>query len=307
MARRRKQQTQNLTSTLLESFERHLQAEGKDPDTVTHYCGATRQFFAFLEVDRFNVIERAEVESWLASLRERYRPASIRNRYLGLRCFCDWLAAEGELDENPFGPRGARRIKPMELPESPKDVVSAEDMARVFAHLDKHKRWRDAALIAILYDTGMRTSELADCPTDALDKKTGILILSKTKGKRTRYLQLSPTTLRYVDRYHRHERPAPEYLITGQRQKLTRSGIYDAVRRCFAEIGVSGTIGGHDLRHTSASHVAAEGVMSESDMMELYGWKEPDMVRHYTEQARRQAALNAHKRSSPMERLRDKR
>lgn len=43
--------------------------------------------------------------------------------------------------------------------------------------------------------------------------------------------------------------------------------------------------------------------MSEAEMMTLYGWRSPEMARHYSEQARRDAALQAHEAASPMARL----
>lgn len=63
---------------------------------------------------------------WLDSLRPRYAPGSLRNRYLGLRAFYDWMADEGEIERNPFGPPRARRIKPPIVPETTKDVASRE-------------------------------------------------------------------------------------------------------------------------------------------------------------------------------------
>ena len=75
------------------------------------------------------------------------------------------------------------------------------------------------------------------------------------------------------------------------------------MRKVFEQVGVKGTIGAHDIRHTSASHMAAAGAMSESDAMALYGWRDPDMWRHYSSQARAQAALNAHAKFSPLTKL----
>jgi integrase/recombinase XerD len=284
---------------LLESFERHLRAERKDPDTISHYVGATKLFVDFCRAQNLphiTGIRREHVEWWLVQLHKTQRPHSVRNRFIGLRIFFKWLEEEGEIKNNPMA-----RIKPPSVEESPKDVVSPEDMAKVFAHLEKQKRFRDAALIAILYDTGMRASELADCRTEHVNLDTGVIFIPKTKTNRVRVVRLSPRGIRYADRYFRRPRSDPEYVLCGPKGKMTRSGIYWTVRNTFEECGIKGTIGAHDIRHTSASHVV--GQMSESEMMTLYGWTDPDMARHYARQSLEKAALEAHTRYSPLERL----
>lgn len=298
----REHKTSAIVHPLLISFQRHLRAERKDPDTVAHYVGATQQFLDFAAAEGLPdvvIISREHVEMWLERLHETYSPYTVRNRHQGLRMFFSWLAEEGEIDRNPMA-----RIRPPSVEQAPKDIVSTEDMTRVFAYLDRRKLWRDAAMLAILYDTGMRASELAECRSDHVNMDSGVILIPTTKANRIRTVHLGPTGMRYLDRYHRKPRSNPDYLLNGPRGKMTRSGIYWAVRNLFEEVGVSGTIGAHDLRHTSASHVAAAGEISESEAMALYGWRDPDMWRHYTAQAREKAALDAHRRSSPLERLR---
>lgn len=297
----REHKTTESVHPLLLSFQRHLRAERKDPDTVAHYVGATQQFLDFCAAEGLpdvTGVSREHVEMWLERLHETYSPYTVKNRHQGLRMFFTWLTEEGEIERSPMA-----RIRPPSVEESPKDVVSVEDMAKVFAHLEKGKRWRDAALIGILYDTGMRASELADTLTENVNLDTGVIFIPKSKANRVRMVHLSATAIRYLDRYLRKPRANPEYLLNGPRGKLTRSGMYWAVRKVFEEVGIDGTIGAHDMRHTSASHVAASGEMSESDAMALYGWKDPDMWRHYSSQARSQAALVAHAKASPLDKL----
>lgn len=296
----------HLNVPILKSFERHLRAERKSDSTLSHYMNVTWGFLQFCEAEglpEWRDVQREHVEMWLESLQATLRPASIRNHYLGLRAFYDWLAFEAEIERNPFGEVRQRRIKPPSVEESPKDVATPEEVRATLDYLRKQKRFRDAALIAILYDTGMRAGELADARmADLMDN--GDLLIPKAKGKRPRWVFLSPATMSIVDRYHRSLNGVPEYIVGGRRGKIGSSGIYWAVRKAFEAAGVKGrTIGAHDLRHTSATHAAASGDMAEADAMEKFGWATSDMWRHYTSQARRTASLNAQRRSSPMERL----
>jgi integrase/recombinase XerD len=284
---------------LLRSFERHLRAERKRQQTIDHYVGASRQFLEFAQAENLPPLEavsREHVELWLERLHKTYRPHSVRNRFVGLRIFLKWLHAEGEISRDPTA-----RVRMPQVDEVQKDVASPEDVSKVLAMLTKQKRDRDTAIIAILYDTGMRSSELADLRMEHVHLDTGILFIEKSKNHRTRAVKLSDEGVRYVDRYLRRLKRTPEYLIEGKRGKLNRTTIYWTVRGAFEAAGVKGTIGAHDLRHTSATHASAE--MSERDMMTLYGWSDSDMARHYARQGLEAAALAAHDRASPLSRL----
>jgi integrase len=296
----------HLNVPILRSFERHLRAERKSEATISHYMNTSFAFLRFCEdegLPGWRDVEREHVEMWLDSLHQRLRPASVRNHYLGLRAFYDWLAYEEEIARNPFGAVRQRRIQPPAMEEAPKDVATPEQVRQTLDYLRKAKRLRDAAVVAILYDTGMRAGELADARMTDL-AESGDLLIPRAKGKRARWVYLSPATMSILDRYHRSLGQVPEHIVGGRRGKLTASGIYWAVRRAFAAAGIRDRIiGAHDLRHTSATHAAVSGDLSESDAMEKYGWTTADMWRHYSSQARRQASLAAQRRTSPMERL----
>ena len=284
---------------LLASFRRHLAAEGKAEQTIAHYVGGARQFLEFIESEGLPDlpgIRREHVELWIEGLFRRYRPASVVNRYNALRMFTSWLVEEGEIRRDPM-----ERIKRPAIPESPKDVVDEATMSRAFAHLEKLKRHRDLALLALLYDTGMRASEVAESRVENLDLDRGVLLIPRTKNREVRTVGLAPKTVRYLDRYLRQKRREPDWVFNGPKGRLTRSGVYWAVRGVFEELGHPAIVGPHDLRHTSATH--AVGHMSEAAMMTLYGWSDSAMPRHYAKGGLLRAALEEHRRSSPMERL----
>jgi site-specific recombinase XerD len=286
---------------LVKSFERHLKAENKRKATVDHYVGAVRQFLAFAEAANMPPVEnlaREHVEEWLETLHQSYKPHSVKNRFVGLRIFFRWLLAEDEIKRDPTA-----RIKMPAVDEVKKDVVSPQDVARVLNMLTKVGRHRDAVVIALLYDCGLRAGELADLRLVNVDLEAGVIFIERSKNRGTRAVGLSAEAVRYVDRYTRRHPRRTEYLVEGTRGKLHREAIYWLVRDAFAEAGVKAVIGPHDLRHTSASHVALAGGLTESQAMSIYGWTDPDMWRHYTRQVQGQAALEAHRRTSPLARL----
>lgn len=292
---------------LIEDWTTHLQAGNKAETTFANYLNGVKQFRAFAEAEGVHLLaaDRRLLERWLAGLYATLAPATVKTRYIALRLFFDWLVREDEIDASPFGLPLQRRILPPEVPETAKDVVPVEKLGELFRLLDRERRWRDAAIISVLYDTGMRASELAGALTANYDKERKTILLPATKGKRPRLVAISPDAAQYLARHHRSKlRSEPEYLINGQQGQMTRWGIYQVCEKLFKEVGIVGTvIGAHDMRHTSATHLALDGA-SETMMMDVFGWRSATMARHYSEQARQAAALEAHRAKMPMSRMR---
>ncbi len=290
---------ERLVERLLNSFEISLEAENRREKTLTQYLGTARSFVKFCRdrgLPEPQQCRREHVELWLRDLHQRMRPHSVRSLYTALRAFFRWLEEEEEL----AGPNPMLRVRKPAVDEVVKDIVPEADLVRMFRHLEKGKRWRDACVVAILYDTGVRAGELVALDLEDLDLRTGIIVVRLSKSRRARMVRISKKGLVYVDRYLRRRDDQHSALILGRMGRMTTSGVLQLVKRLFGEIGVEG-VGPHDLRHTSASH--SVGQLNESEMMELYGWKSSEMVRHYARQRLQQSALEAHERSSPLERL----
>lgn len=287
----------DLNVRLLRSYQRHLVADGYRPLSVQTYAASVRSLLRWAAPRDATSLRRADIEEWMVGLRtEGKRTLTVWDYWRNVRAFYDWLVEEEEIDTNPM-----QKMRAPATEETEKDVASAEEMLSVLAYLEKHRRWRDYAIIAILYDTGIRAGELAAARLKDLDDEHGILLLPVTKGKVSRMVRLSPVALRALDRYHR--RTTTEMLVAGTRGPLSGRSIWKIVRNAFAAADIEKPVGPHDLRHTSASHVAAARTLSETEAMTLYGWKNPDMWRHYTRQVQQEAALKAHESASPLTRL----
>lgn len=288
----------NADAALVRSYERHCRAVNHSPRTIEHRNLTLRRFMTYCEDEHLPgllQIRGAHVEAWMEALQAELSANSVKSYSAALRAFYSWLVAEEEIEKHPMA-----RIKTPFAERVDKDLVPDKDMLKVVAMLEKQKRWRDLSLIALIYDQGLRASEVANCLVSDCDLDAGTARVMG-KGRKKRTVPLTPKVVRYLDRYLRTPRKAEDYLITGRVGQLTRTGVYRAVRRCFAEAGVKAVIGSHDLRHTWASNIADE--VSESDMMAGGGWTTSHMVRHYTSQVRARKSVEALRKASPLDRL----
>lgn len=284
---------------LLVSYERHLLAIRRRPTTVRSYLVAPRLFVTWAEKHRLPDLERLrlrDIEAWTASL-NNLSSHTQRHYAVTLRLWFRWLYEEGEIPGDP-----TETMKVPSVDEVDKDVVSVEDMKEALTRLEKAREFRDLAMVALFYDTGMRLGELRTLLRDHLDLGTGELRLKSTdtKGRFPRAIPISPSCVRHLDRYLRRRRDTSPWVFVGQDgEPLSSHAVYDAVRHAFKFTGKK--IGPHDLRHTAATHMSAE--VGANELQTLMGWRDPAMARHYTRQALVANAFAAHRRASPLERL----
>lgn len=287
-------------SPLLASYERHLKAGRMRPATLSSYLTIPARFHAFGADNGFpklGNLRREHVETWLADIADQGRSSHTQRAYfVFLRQWFRWLEEEGEIRRNPM-----ERMKTPSTDEVEKDVLTEEEMSAVLATLQKAKNWRDLALVSLLYDTGMRSSETSNLLVDDVDFGSMVIRLrgTETKGRRGRIVPFSSQCAAHMDRYLRKRTDTLPWLFVGQKGQLQRSGMYLVIRRAFASTGR--TIGPHDIRHTSASHTA--GLMSVTDQMQTFGWATEHQARHYSAQVAQANAIAAHRKASPLERL----
>ena len=85
---------------LLGSWEVALRSENKSPHTISQYREGARQFLRWCEQSgTAPELNKPAVQAFLVSLFDAgAQAATVRARYLALRRFSHWLAAEGEVD-----------------------------------------------------------------------------------------------------------------------------------------------------------------------------------------------------------------
>lgn len=298
----------------LRSLELSLRASRRSRHTIRQYVNSATLLYKHLaaegEEDRFPAaVKRDDIRAMLVAWEDAgLRPASIAHRFGGLRGFFKFLEGEGELPKNPM-----TGVRPPMVPETQKDIVPAEVMGMALQRLDRAKQLRNAAILSLLYDTGMRATEVAtlqrvnvDLSCDEYDGGA-VIRLSNTKNHETRHVPISDATARRIDRYLRSRKDTSPWLFIAESgrtkgQPITRSGIFLVVRKVFKAENIEG-IGPHDLRHTFATHFMEDESARTDDLMTIAGWRSPSMAARYTKSRKQARAVAAHRRLSPVGRL----
>ena len=188
--------------------------------------------------------------------------STVARKAAALRRFFAFLTDEGHRADDPAAalPRpGATRALPKTLSHADVDrlfVALAARLARVpVAPLDL----RLAALVELLYGSGLRASELVSLPRNAIHPDRPFLIL-RGKGGRERMVPLSDRARAAVAEWAAHLATDRAWLFPSGKAHLSRVRLYQIVKALAAEAGVPpDRVSPHVLRHAFATHLLEGG------------------------------------------------
>ena len=150
--------------------------------------------------------------------------------------------------------------------------LTAEQTRRLLAQPDRSTRRgrRDATLLATLYDTAARVSELADLTVRDIRLQPPPLAVLTGKGRKTRHVPLGGNTAALLNAYlaeHGLDKPGRDdhpLFVSQHGSKLSRGGIAWIIRKYQARTGdpalLSADLSPHVLRHSKAMHLCEAGV-----------------------------------------------
>ena len=186
--------------------------------------------------------------------------ASVARKSAALRRFFGFLHAEGYRGDDP-SPSLPRPGSERGLPR----VLSHGDVAALFAEIERrtslgtHGALRLAALIELLYGSGLRASELVSLPRHVLAREQPFLILSG-KGGRERLVPISDRARTAVARWSAQVPKDALWLFPSGKGHLSRVRLFQLVRELAAAAGIPpDRISPHVLRHAFATHLLEGG------------------------------------------------
>lgn len=201
----------------------------------------------------------------LQALAEEWRPlarSTVARKSAALRRFYAFLMDEGHRADDP----GKALPRPGTARALPK-VLSHADVDRLFAAIaDRSGRahplpgdLRLAALVELLYGSGLRATELVSLPRNAIHPDRPYLIL-KGKGGRERLVPISDRARAAVAAWRAHVAADRVWLFPSGKGHLSRIRLYQLMKALAADAGIPpDRVSPHVLRHAFATHLLAGG------------------------------------------------
>ena len=295
---------------LIQAYLDHLTVErGVSRHTIGAYGRDLRRYAGYL-ADRGitdpSQVTSAMVGNYLAQLRDGVAApdgtgwiepplasASAARAVIAVRSLHRFAHAEGLTAEDP-----ARSIRPPKPPRRLPKALSLEQVQAMLAApaTDTEVGIRDAALLELLYGTGIRISEAVALDVDdvarliragAGEPTPGLRVLGK--GDKERIVPVGSYARAALDAYLVRGRPAlaagsggtPALFLNTRGRRLSRQSAWAVLRSVAEKAGITADVSPHTLRHSYATHLL-DGGADVRVVQELLGHASVTTTQIYT-------------------------
>lgn len=278
---------------LLLSWLLALRADGRADNTLTLYRQGVEAYLSWCDREGVETpLDRGQVRTWTAALMDGgAEPATVAARQSAVRRFSKWLYQEGETDTDPLA-----GMRPPKQPEKLVNPLTEDELRRLLKACagKTFEDKRDAAIIRLLAETGLRPGEAAALWVSDVDLMAGMVIVRKSKTGKGRVAGLGPQGCSAVDRYLRMRRThkladGPMLWLGTRGRGFSYAALWAMVKVRAEQAGIEG-LNPHRFRHTAATRWLAAGG-SEGGAVAAMGWSSRRMLDRYVAATRSQRAI----------------
>ena len=254
----------------------HLRSERRlSPKTLEAYRRDLQQCITFLSehwgetvsLKRFASLEATDIRAFMASRRSGgIAGRSLMRALAGLRSFGRFLEREGKGKVGALAAIRAPKVS-KSLPK-PIQMAAAKQMADADLRAGENReQWilaRDAAVMALLYGSGLRISEALGLKRrDVPAPGAGDVLVVTGKGNKTRMVPVLQNVLTLIAEYVAicpYDLPPASAIFVGARGgPLSPRIIQLTMERLRGSLGLPDSATPHALRHSFATHLLSRG------------------------------------------------
>lgn len=280
---------------ILRKFLAYVSVEkGLAKNTIQAYRTDLAMFGKFLasrgtDLDAFS---KGDVIDFLEHLGDKaYSTSSICRMISSIKGLSKFLLMEKIIQEDPTenlqSPKRWERLPKALSLEQVKEVLSASGNSALSGKKSVAGvlLFRNAAMVELLYSSGLRVSELVTLRLEDINFGGGFLRVVG-KGSKERVVPMNHRALEKVKRYISGFRPAllkkrhSEYLfVTGRGAPMTRQRFWQTVKAFGKQLGIE--LSPHTMRHSFATHLL-EGGADLRSLQKMLGHSDISTTQIYT-------------------------
>ena len=263
-----------------------------DSKTLKAYRIDLTQFINQVSVDDVSAITPNLLEEYIIKLHQTYQPKTVKRKIASLKAFFHYLEYRDLIEKNPFNKIQVKFCEPVILPKTiPLHTVEVflstiykqqRDAKTIY---QRKNALRDAAVIEMLFATGMRISEL--CSLHAGDVNLyEYTILIYGKGSKERMIQLgNDDVIRILTEYQKtfqNQIHMCDYFFVNQNgSPLSDQSIRRMINKYASLAAIEMHITPHMFRHTFATSLL-EADVDIRYIQEMLGHSSINITEIYT-------------------------
>ncbi len=273
----------------LDAFHQYLVVEkGLARNTIEAYLADLQRFCTAIQQpdsQPLQALSRDDIVTYLATRRrDGISPRTTARELVAIKAFYHFLHEREIIHQNPTD-----QIQSPRLWQRLPSVLTHIEIERLLQAPDIHTPLgkRDAALLELLYATGLRASELVSLTLTDVNTVDGYLKV-RGKGGKERLSPIGEIASVQLDDYLRNGRPtivkgrqASHIFVNRTAHGLTRQGLWKVVKKYVLQIGITKAISPHTLRHSFATHML-EGGADLRSLQHLLGHVDISTTQIYT-------------------------
>ncbi len=207
--------------------------------------------------------------------------ATVSRNVASMKAFFHYIYRKHEIVDDP-----TEDIKAPHIEKKLPGILSVDETTRLLEQPsgDTPKEVRDRAMLELLYETGMRVTELISLPLDAVH--LNLNYVSFADGDRERVIPFGDTAKQALTRYLKDSRDtllkgntSDHLFVNCQGRAMSRQGFWKLVKSYAAKAGISSDIAPQTLRHSFAAHLLQNGAPLDS-FFTVYPEQSTRPVRH---------------------------
>ncbi|MCO6498192.1 MAG: site-specific integrase [Chitinophagaceae bacterium] len=275
----------------LQKLERELVLKGYSPSTIRTYKNEFAQFLVAIKKHRAEEFTPDRLKDYLQYCAKKLNLSenTLHSRMNALKFYYEKV-----LGREKFFWSIPRPKKPKILPK----LLGEDELKRLFNALEnkKHK-----AMLFTAYSAGLRVSEIVNLKIRDIDSDRMQIFVARAKGKKDRYVNLSPILLDILRNYIKEYRPQPKvFLFESEqtRQPYPTRTVQQIFTNAKNKAGIKKEVGIHSLRHSFATHLLEKGtdIKYIKDLLGHFNIKTTEIYLH----VRRESLVNI---TSPLDDL----
>ncbi len=229
-----------------------LVLKGYSSNTIQTYLNEMSQFLKIIKEVPASSFSAERIKDYLQFCLEKQGVSenTLHSRINALKFYYEQVLGRERLFWQIPRPK-----KPLLLPK----LLNEKELARLFNALTNRKH---KAMLFTVYSAGLRVSELAELKISDIDSQRMQILIRKAKGKKDRYVNLSPVLLDILRSYISVYKPRPRLYLFESDQTNTAYPTR-TVQQIFSNArqraGIMKDVGIHSLRHSFATHLLDKG------------------------------------------------